>query len=294
MEVRYVFVMLLAICDPTGHVIGTDVAIARRINMPVPDFQKCIAALMEPDPDSNSKEEDGRRVIQSDHERGYKVVNYLTYRDMKSEEEKRTYMREYMRKRRELQREKANVKRCKTVLNVLADVTHAEAEAEGEEKAEGVPPSIPTAAHSRQRGIVEGKNSDRIPTTPQSQRIATLFKRRLTTSWSEKEVTAYKRIGTISDDDLAALERYYIAGKLALPEVVSVGYAGVTASSNFDLNTTQKQARETTHKQARGELAVATYNVENLDPADATFDAHASDANTVAHSADEIPVFRPM
>ncbi|MFF8732571.1 endonuclease/exonuclease/phosphatase family protein [Streptomyces sp. NPDC015171] len=34
--------------------------------------------------------------------------------------------------------------------------------------------------------------------------------------------------------------------------------------------------RETTHKQARGELAVATYNVENLDPSDATFDQHAS------------------
>ncbi|MEU5637020.1 endonuclease/exonuclease/phosphatase family protein [Streptomyces rishiriensis] len=34
--------------------------------------------------------------------------------------------------------------------------------------------------------------------------------------------------------------------------------------------------RETTHKQKRGELAVATYNVENLDPSDATFDAHAA------------------
>ncbi|MEU9209674.1 endonuclease/exonuclease/phosphatase family protein [Streptomyces sp. NPDC048415] len=34
--------------------------------------------------------------------------------------------------------------------------------------------------------------------------------------------------------------------------------------------------RETTRKQSRGELAVATYNVENLDPGDATFDAHAS------------------
>ncbi|MGW4275728.1 endonuclease/exonuclease/phosphatase family protein [Streptomyces seoulensis] len=34
--------------------------------------------------------------------------------------------------------------------------------------------------------------------------------------------------------------------------------------------------RETTAKQSRGELAVATYNVENLDPSDATFDAHAS------------------
>ncbi|WP_261718044.1 endonuclease/exonuclease/phosphatase family protein [Streptomyces sp. FZ201] len=34
--------------------------------------------------------------------------------------------------------------------------------------------------------------------------------------------------------------------------------------------------RETTEKQRRGELAVATYNVENLDPSDATFDAHAA------------------
>ncbi|WP_369245741.1 endonuclease/exonuclease/phosphatase family protein [Streptomyces sp. R41] len=34
--------------------------------------------------------------------------------------------------------------------------------------------------------------------------------------------------------------------------------------------------RETTTKQSRGELAVATYNVENLDPGDSTFDAHAS------------------
>ncbi|MFD5799002.1 endonuclease/exonuclease/phosphatase family protein [Streptomyces diastatochromogenes] len=34
--------------------------------------------------------------------------------------------------------------------------------------------------------------------------------------------------------------------------------------------------RETTQKQSRGELAVATYNVENLDPSDATFDKHAA------------------
>ncbi|RPE44871.1 hypothetical protein EDD90_8127 [Streptomyces sp. Ag109_O5-1] len=34
--------------------------------------------------------------------------------------------------------------------------------------------------------------------------------------------------------------------------------------------------RETTKKQSRSELAVATYNVENLDPSDATFDKHAA------------------
>ena len=34
--------------------------------------------------------------------------------------------------------------------------------------------------------------------------------------------------------------------------------------------------RESTRKQSRGELAVATYNVENLDPSDTTFAAHAA------------------
>ncbi|MER7184949.1 endonuclease/exonuclease/phosphatase family protein [Streptomyces hyaluromycini] len=34
--------------------------------------------------------------------------------------------------------------------------------------------------------------------------------------------------------------------------------------------------RETTKKQSQGELAVATYNVENLDPSDGTFAAHAA------------------
>ncbi|MFF7951946.1 endonuclease/exonuclease/phosphatase family protein [Streptomyces griseorubiginosus] len=34
--------------------------------------------------------------------------------------------------------------------------------------------------------------------------------------------------------------------------------------------------RESTQKQRKDELAVATYNVENLDPSDATFEAHAS------------------
>jgi predicted extracellular nuclease len=35
-------------------------------------------------------------------------------------------------------------------------------------------------------------------------------------------------------------------------------------------------ARETTEKQRNGELAVATYNVENLDPSDASFEEHAA------------------
>lgn len=128
-EVRYVFVMLLAICDPTGHVIGTDVAIARRINMPVADFTRCVEQLKHPDPDSNSKEEDGRRVVNSEGERGYKVVNYLTYREMRDEHDRREYMRDYMKKYRE---NKASVKPVKPRKQKLTALAKAEEEAKAD------------------------------------------------------------------------------------------------------------------------------------------------------------------
>lgn len=98
--VRYAFVMMLAIADEQGVVVGTDVAIARRINMPLPEFQDAIGVLSAPDPESNNLEHEGRRIIQSDGERGYQVVSYVKYRGMKSEEDRRGYMRDYMRKYR--------------------------------------------------------------------------------------------------------------------------------------------------------------------------------------------------
>ena len=131
-DVRYVFVMLLAICDSTGHVIGTDIAIARRINLPVAEFVRCAEALLAPDPHSNSKEEEGRRIVHSQQERGYRVVNYLTYRDMKTVEQRREYMKNYMKQRRDAQRVKQPVNTRKLP---LAQLGHAEAEVDAEGKA---------------------------------------------------------------------------------------------------------------------------------------------------------------
>jgi|SRR5208282_1242739 len=95
-ETRYVFVMLLAIADPGGNIIGTDVALARRLNMPVVSLKLALASLMEPDPDSNSREREGRRIIACEGERGYHVVNHLSYRSLRDEEHRREYMRQYV------------------------------------------------------------------------------------------------------------------------------------------------------------------------------------------------------
>jgi hypothetical protein len=130
-ETRYCFMMLLAIADSSGDVIGTDVALARTVNLPLNTFQKCVGELMEPDPNSNSQVQDGRRLIPSSSGRGYFIVNYGSYRSIKTAEEKKAYMREYMQRYRKGKdgKDVTAVKVCKSPLGLL---THAEGEGEGD------------------------------------------------------------------------------------------------------------------------------------------------------------------
>ena len=132
LPVRYVFVMLLAISDPHGYVVGTDVAIARRLNIPLKDFQEAMLTLLSPDPNSGSPELDGKRVVISDAERGYRIVNFVAYRDTKDPEERREYMRKYMAEYRKKGRP---VNSCK---QELADLTHADAKEDAKEEDKGV------------------------------------------------------------------------------------------------------------------------------------------------------------
>ena len=114
---RYAFFVMLAIADPHGYVIGTDVAIARRLNMPLEEFLRSAKVLTQPDANSNTDDHEGRRLIQSDGERGYMIVNFLKYRDMRNEDERREYMREYMRSKRAKEK---SVNNCKQPLAKLA------------------------------------------------------------------------------------------------------------------------------------------------------------------------------
>lgn len=190
--VRYTFIMLLAIADPQGYVIGTDVAIARRLNLPISELKAAIMELGKPDPDSNSQEMEGRRVIESDCERGYFIVNYRKYRETRDEEQRREYMRDYMRKRRGNNDVAAvNIgKQCKLQL------------ANGEGEAEGESPKPP-------KGDVNGKKNGAAPTNPTAIRIGAIFNRRPTTRWSEKEIKAFKCLGQVEEDDLSVMEEYY-------------------------------------------------------------------------------------
>ncbi len=52
-----------------------------------------------------------------------------------------------------------------------------------------------------------------IPTTESAKRISTLFGRRITTAWAEKEVKRYRELikaGYLTPEDLELIERYYV------------------------------------------------------------------------------------
>lgn len=96
------FQQLIILADKNGVVDMTADAISRRTTIPLDIIQAGIAALLEPDPDSRSPDEEGRRIVPVSDSRdwGWRIVNYDHYRKIRSEEDRREYHRQYMRQRR--------------------------------------------------------------------------------------------------------------------------------------------------------------------------------------------------
>lgn len=125
---RIVWITLLAMSDRTGYVAASVGGLAHEARV---DRERCEAAikkLSEPDSDSRSKEFDGRRIEVVAG--GFQLLNYAKYREIKSEEERREYMRAYMRDYRI--KRKQSVKNVSNVRQSKPKLAHAEAEAEGE------------------------------------------------------------------------------------------------------------------------------------------------------------------
>ena len=81
---RYVFMLLLAVADQDGIITATNKALARLLNIPISDLETSLQRLMQPDPDSKSTACEGRRIVRLEGSRGYQVVNYVNYRDLKT------------------------------------------------------------------------------------------------------------------------------------------------------------------------------------------------------------------
>jgi hypothetical protein len=89
----------IAKADTDGTVLLNPAVLAPVIGTTRTDIETAIRYLTEPDPHSKNPDHEGRRLI---HQSGHLffVVSHEIYRAMKTNEDRREYMREYMRRKR--------------------------------------------------------------------------------------------------------------------------------------------------------------------------------------------------
>jgi len=110
----YVFIALIVLSDEHGYVRMTPAALARRIGKDVENVKKALSNLSEPDPDSNSPDYDGRRIVslseltEGVENRGWLVVNKRAYRGIGTRHRRAALTTERSRKFREKNGNKIN------------------------------------------------------------------------------------------------------------------------------------------------------------------------------------------
>lgn len=122
------FQQLIALANRHGEVDMTKEVIARRTTIPIEIINIGIAALEQPDPDSRSPVEDGRRIVRLTEHRdwGWRIVNYTHYAKLRTDDERREYFRQHKAASRA--KKKANVHTSPQSPQAVHDVTHAYAD----------------------------------------------------------------------------------------------------------------------------------------------------------------------
>jgi len=105
----------IILANKDGIVDMTPTAISRRTGIPIEHIKAGIEILESDDPHSRTADHNGKRIILLDDERlwGWYIVNHQKYREIRDEEDRKEYMRNYMRERREKEKSEENQQCCK-------------------------------------------------------------------------------------------------------------------------------------------------------------------------------------
>lgn len=139
-DTKVVWVTLLAMADERGNVIGTIPGLAKMAGVSLEATRKAIAIFLAPDPDSGSKEFEGRRIEVID--RGWRLLMHAKYRALRSREEKLEADRVRIAAKRAVGKNDV-IPNMSQVSQTVAEVAHAEAEAKAEEEKAPPAPAIP-------------------------------------------------------------------------------------------------------------------------------------------------------
>jgi hypothetical protein len=86
-KTRIVWITMLAIADKNGEVQGSIPGLARIAGVDVESCRTAIGKFLSPDPDSRTKDDEGRRIEEIDG--GWSLLNHQKYREMASRDEQR-------------------------------------------------------------------------------------------------------------------------------------------------------------------------------------------------------------
>lgn len=114
---------LIVLADADGVIDMTPPALAGKTSIPLDILEKGLKILSEPDPYSRSPESNGVRIQLLDEQRpwGWFLVNHKKYQGLRTAEDRREYMRGYMRKRRDKEAVNNSVNSGKQLLAQLAN-----------------------------------------------------------------------------------------------------------------------------------------------------------------------------
>lgn len=86
-QTRIVWITMLAAADKNGEVQGSIPGLARIAGVPIEAAREAVAKFLAPDPDSRTKDDEGRRIEVIDG--GWRLLNHRKYREMASRDEAR-------------------------------------------------------------------------------------------------------------------------------------------------------------------------------------------------------------
>lgn len=101
-EVRLTWITMLAMADAKGFVSASILGLANRARVDLESCKEALSRLSSPDPHSRTKDNEGRRIEEVDG--GWMILNYTKYREERSKEDRKTYMRRYMQEKRDKKR----------------------------------------------------------------------------------------------------------------------------------------------------------------------------------------------
>jgi len=173
--VRVVFLSFLSLKDESGVVDGTRSSLQRLCNVSMKEFDASIKVLTSPDPESKSKEFEGRRIEKIDD--GYLVLNHGKYRlpEQEKKENRREYMKEYMRNKRKNDNSVNNI----NINKVNSELTPVNDELTSVSVSESVSNSLSVSSDISNKGKSSLIPRVKIKINPEHRECSDLLKKRI-------------------------------------------------------------------------------------------------------------------